>query len=67
MTLDDVLLFIAQADDGQLNGITDALSARYKVLFPDWDVAYMAFPLNDPDRREEILELARRTYGTKRQ
>ena len=67
MELSEVLTFIAQADDGQLNDITDALSARYKVLFPDWDVAYMAFPLNDPDRREEILELARRTYGTKRQ
>ena len=67
MTLDDILLFIAQADDGQLNDIAHALTARYKALFPDWDVAYMAFPLNDPDRREEILELAHRTYGAKRQ
>ena len=28
---------ISQADDGQLNDITDALTARYKVLFPDYD------------------------------
>ena len=29
MTLEEILLFIAQADDGQLNDITTALSARY--------------------------------------
>ena len=62
MTLEDVLAFIAQADDGQLNDITHALTARYKVLFPDYDVAYLAFPLNDPQRRAELLELARKIY-----
>ena len=35
MELSEVLSFIAQADDGQLNDITTALSARYKSLFPD--------------------------------
>ena len=62
MELSDVLAFIAQADDGQLNDITHALTARYKVLFPDYDVAYLAFPLNDPQRRAELLELARKIY-----
>ena len=62
MELSDVLAFIARADDGQLNDITDALIARYKVLFPDYDVAYLAFPLNDPRRRAELLELTRKIY-----
>ena len=62
MTLESVLSYIEQADDTQLSEITDALSARYRVLFPDWEVAYLALPLHDPDRRAQILELARRTY-----
>ena len=62
MTLDDILLFISQADDGQLNEITTALSARYKVLFPEWDVLYLAMPLDDPERRAEILEQVRKIY-----
>ena len=35
MELSEILSFISQADDDQLNTITDALSARYKALFPD--------------------------------
>ena len=62
MTLDDILLFVSQADDGQLNEITTALSARYKVLFPEWDVLYLAMPLDDPERRAEILEQVRKIY-----
>ena len=62
MELSGVLSFIAQADDGQLNAITDALSARYKALFPDWEVVYLALPLHDAERREQLWELARKTY-----
>ena len=62
MTLEDIILFISQADDAQLNDITTALSARYKVLFPDWEVVYLTLPLHDPQRRAELWELARKTY-----
>ena len=62
MTLEEILLFIAQADDGQLNDITTALSARYKSLFPDWEVVYLALPLHDAERREKIWEMARNTH-----
>ena len=62
MTLDDIILFISQADDAQLNDITSALSARYKTLFPDWEVVYLALPLHDPQRRDELWEQARKTY-----
>ena len=60
MTLEDIILFISQADDTQLNEITSALTARYKVLFPDWEVVYLALPLQDLERREQIWELARK-------
>ena len=60
MTLEDITLFISQADDTQLNEITSALTARYKVLFPDWEVVYLSLPLRDPERREQLWELARK-------
>ena len=62
MTLEEILLFIAQADDGQLNDITTALSARYKSLFPDWEVVYLALPLHDAERREQLWEMARNAH-----
>ena len=62
MTLEDIILFISQADDSQLTTITDALSARYKALFPDWEVVYLALPLHDAERRDQLWELARKTY-----
>ena len=61
MELSEILSFISQADDAQLNDITSALSARYKVLFPDWEVVYLALPLHDPQRRAELWEQARKT------
>ena len=60
MEISDVFSYIAQADDGQLNEITSALTARYKVLFPDWEVVYLSLPLQDPGRREQLWELARK-------
>ena len=60
MEISDVLSYIAQADDGQLNEITSALTARYKVLFPDWEVVYLSLPLQEPERREQLWELARK-------
>ena len=62
MELAEVLSFISQADDVQLNDVTSALSARYKTLFPDWEVVYLALPLHDPQRRDELWAQARKTY-----
>ena len=63
MTLEDIILFISQADDTQLNEITRALTARYKTLFPDWEVVYLALPLQDPEHREQLWELARKNHA----
>ena len=62
MELSDILSFIDQADDGQLNDISAALSARYKTLFPDWEVVYLALPCQDPERRKQLWELAREAH-----
>ena len=62
MTFENIILFISQADDSQLNAITDALSARYKALFPNWEVVYLALPRHDAERREKLWELARKSY-----
>ena len=62
MELSEVLSFIAQANDSQLNDITTALSARYKSLFPDWEVVYLALPLHDAERREQLWEMARNAH-----
>ena len=62
MELSEILSFISKADDSQLNTITDALSTRYKALFPDWEVVYLALPLHDPQRRDELWALARKTH-----
>ena len=61
MQLNDVIQFIYQADDLEVNAIIDALSQRYKVVYPDWEVAFMALPLNDQSRRNTILDLLKRT------
>ena len=58
MELRDVLTFIAQADDLEINEIIDALTARYKAVYPDWEVAFLSMPLNDPERRRAIWEHA---------
>ena len=63
MEISDVLSYIAQADDGHLNEITSALTARYKTLFPDWEVVYLALPLQDSERREQLWELARKNHS----
>ena len=60
--LSEILSFISKADDSQLNTITDALSARYKALFPDWEVVYLALPLHDAERRKILWDVARKTY-----
>ena len=62
MTLEDIILFISQANDSQLNEIAGTLTARYKVLFPDWEVIYLALPLHDAERREQLWEPARNTH-----
>ena len=65
MILDDILQYIHQADDDEINQIIDALTARYKRVYPGWEVIFAALPLNDMERRRTMLEQALKVYPTK--
>ena len=54
-TLNDILNYISQADTDQLNEITQAIVQRYGKLSPDWEVAFLSLPKNDPMQRDQML------------
>ena len=56
MSLENVLAYIQQADDDEINQIIDALTARYSRVYPDREVAFLSLPRNDRERRRRILE-----------
>ena len=56
MELEQVLEVIQQADDYQINEIINALTERYKRVFPDWEVVFLALPLHDPVQRKQTIE-----------
>ena len=65
MILEDILQYIHQADDVEINQIIDALTARYKRVYPGWEVIFAALPLGDMERRRTMLEQALRVYPGK--
>ena len=65
MILEDILQYIHQADDDEINQIIDALTARYKRVYPGWEVIFAALPLNDMERRRTMLEQALKVYPAK--
>ena len=65
MELNQVISFIHKADDDAINQIIDALTARYKRVYPGWEVAFTALPLGDVERRRTILEDVLRTHPGK--
>ena len=65
MELNQIITFIHQADDDEINQIIDALTARYKRVYPNWEVAFIALPLRDMERRRTILEDVLRVHPDK--
>ena len=65
MILDDILQYIHQADDDEINQIIDALTARYKRVYPGWEVIFATLPLEDTQRRRTMLEMALKIYPGK--
>lgn len=53
----EVLTKIRQADDIEINQIINAVTQRYKEVFPDWEVTFLSLPKNDPDACLRELEL----------
>ena len=65
MILEEIIQYIHQADEYELNCIIDALTARYKRVYPGWEVAFTALPLGDMVRCRTILEDVLRVYPGK--
>ena len=58
LTLAKVLKFIHQADNSQVSEIIQALVSRYGEVHPDWDVAFLSLPKNNPAERENMIQSA---------
>ena len=52
---DAVLSGISDADSLELSEIAQAVMKRYAALFPEYEVAFLSLPRNDPEKRFEIL------------
>ena len=61
-SLGSVLMYIDQADSGQVSQIVQALTTRYSQLYPDWETSFLSFPNNDPAQREQILRSVLNIY-----
>ena len=56
ITLDQVLTYIHQADDLQVNEIIQAIVSRYREVYPDWDITFLSLPRNDPEERNHLIQ-----------
>ena len=45
---------ISKADSAQIDGLMDAVFARKRELYPQWDIQYVALPKDDWDEREKF-------------
>lgn len=53
MTLEALLIRLAQANEDEVQVCLDVLFARYEELFPDWEILYLSL-LKAPDRSRQI-------------
>ena len=56
ITLNQVLTYIHQADDLQVNEIIQAIVSRYRDIYPDWDITFLSLPRNDPEERNNLIQ-----------
>ena len=56
MGLEQILEFIAIAEDDDITKMAVALVKRQKKLYPDWEAMYLSFPLAHPDECRQIMQ-----------
>ena len=56
--LETILEDIKQADDYEIYEIVTAAMDRYREVYPEWEIMYLAVPKNNPEERKRILEQA---------
>lgn len=55
ITLQELLTKTEQADGTEIDEIINALSRRYQLLHPDWEITFLSLPRYDPKERIRIL------------
>ena len=66
LTVAEVLEWMHQADDLEMDEIRQAVIVKYAQLFPDWDIMYVAVPKCDPvecrNTVESVIEMLKKQY-----
>lgn len=57
LKLEDILLWIEEADGLKLHDVMNAVRRRYASKYPQWDVFYIAIHKEPETRRKELEEL----------
>ena len=56
----EVVQYIARADTTGITEILDMAIARYRILYPDWDILYYAEKKSDRTGPEQVAQLLQR-------
>ena len=56
MIKESVYRYIMQADGELTDALLQAVLERRKLLFPDWEMLYIALPKQDAEKRAAILK-----------
>lgn len=57
MNMEEVVKEINRADAVLTDILMDAVFARKRQLFPDWEICYIALPKEDREERENTLKM----------
>ena len=55
MHLEEIIDWIEEANDGQIDEILAAILRKQKKHHPDWEGVYLSFPLKDPAACRELI------------
>ena len=56
VSLEEVITYIEQANDFEINEIMSAVRKRFQTAFPDWEVIYLSCRKDDPAQRRQTLD-----------
>ena len=57
MNLEELKMQIRRVEADGVEELMDAVFARKRELFPDWDIVYIALPKNNWKERRRTLEM----------
>lgn len=60
MNLEQLLQSVSQSSPEEITDILQACMERYRTLFPNDEILYLALPKNDPKERKRLLKIIRK-------